>query len=54
MIMISVNVLLVRHRWDKDMNPEQEMIEGLKLAAYAGAFIGLAALAIALRALLGA
>jgi len=36
------------------MTPEQEMIEGLKLAAYAGALIGLAAIAVAARALFGA
>lgn len=35
------------------MTPEQEMIEGLKLAAVAGGFIGLAALALMLAPLMG-
>lgn len=36
------------------MAPEQEMIEGLKLAAGAGVFIGLAAIGLALSTALGA
>lgn len=35
------------------MTPEQEMIEGLKLAAGAGAFIGLVAIGLALGSVLG-
>jgi len=36
------------------MTPEQEMIEGLKLAASAGAFIGLVAIGLALGSAIGA
>lgn len=36
------------------MTPEQEMIEGLKLAAGAGAFIGLVAIGLALGSVFGA
>lgn len=36
------------------MTPEQEMIEGLKLAAGAGAFIGLVAIGLALGSAVGA
>ena len=35
------------------MTPEQEMIEGLKLAAGAGAFIGLVAIALVLGSAFG-
>lgn len=35
------------------MTPDQEMIEGLKLAGVAGSFIGLAALAMVVASLIG-
>lgn len=53
-IIIRINV--VGHctiKGGKRMSPEQEMIEGLKLAAGAGVFIGLVAIGLALSSALG-